>query len=1131
MSLIKLGYIIAIRRIISAWHIEAILFIGIFLAVTLLSSSVVFSQLLSEVSLSHTLSNSKPDDKQLWLRSFSDLKSSQPKDSSSIYSQNTGFIKQRVIDKLRSFTSDHHLILETATFFFEGLPTLSEDDQVRPRGKVQYLSSLDTSDKFSLEAGTWPDTSDDTGSPMQVVVDQTGSKILEIGIGDTFTIFPSSQTQQLGSTTDVVVVGIFSRADPDSDYWNGREGDFSYVDQRWSIVPLFTTESNITVKLADSYDGLYTNTTWLVNMDPRKIHAGDVNQLIRTIHNIRSETATSLVHGTISVKLDRLLEAHEKELTVSRIPLLLMVFLVSGVLVYHLLLISNLTIKSRSSEIAILKSRGAGNWQLATLILIEGLVLSIPAIVLGVFLSPIIADVLGSLFFQASQTEKTSLTLLSSGIGILGALLAVSVLTLSTFIVSRKGIVEFRQTGSRPAQTPFIQRYYLDVLFLIVVGILWWQAHNKGSFIIQSQTSDTLSIDYSLLIAPIAGFISISLLVLRFFPVIVAIIAKLLEPVAPIWAVHGARKVSRDPIVPGSLVVLIMLATSLGVIGSSFSSTLLKSQSDQAMYQAGSDIRITHRSSPSIEASTSLDTFLTDDKNIDNVAYAHRVDGHLNTDGFVSTKISTLAIDPIAIDEIAWSRSDFVDSYHSDNLSNAVLPDKSIWESDGIDIPVDSEGLSVWVRPNRPYQLLTLTARLRDSSNNYFDLPIGQLYFKEWKNLSARFDSLDDITPTRRRAANNKFRGIPTFSDLKQPYTLLALHLTSSAGIEEAGAIFVSEMTAYAHTKQTLLTDFTNTDNIHVIEDHTRPGLYDISQNTSVVRDQEAHSLRFGWAPGGNGLRGIRFGDPEAPIKSIVSHEILEQSNSRVGDVITLGMSSYSVPIKINAVAKYFPTLDPKSNPFVIVDRNSFEYYSNTHSHRITPGPTEIWGSFTTSDVKTDQITDSLIQSKITLPNIHFAQQFIEQSSAKPVKNASWGGLLILMFLTLIIASVCGIIMFSYLDVIQRQGEFALIRTLGSSKHQVLFAVWFSLLIIFAFGIVLGTWVGQLIGSSILPLLEIAEDGKRITPPMLLQMNWISLSLTYLMLSAVILGTTMWLAWFTAKIDIQRVLRAGESAK
>ena len=1131
MSLIKLGYIIAIRRIISVWHIESILFIGIFLAVTLLSSSVVFSQLLSEVSLSHTLSNSKTDEKQLWLRSFSDLKSSQSEDSSSIYSQNSIFIEQRVIDKLEDFIFDYHLILETATFFFDGSPILSQDDQVRPRGKVQYLSSLGTSDKFSLAAGSWPKTTQEHDSPIEVVIDQTGSDILEIGVGDKFTIFPSSQTQQTGITTEVVVVGIFSRSDPDSKYWDGTHGDFSYIDQRWGIVPLFTNESNITVRLANSYDGLYTNTTWLINMDPQKIHAKDVNPLIRTIHNIRSETATSLVHGTISVKLDRILEAHEKELTVSRIPLLLMVFLVSGVLVYHLLLISNLTIKSRSSEIAILKSRGAGNWQLAALILIEGLVLAIPAIIIGVFLSPIIADVLGALFFQSAQPEATSITILSSSVGILGALLAVSVLTLSTFIISRKGIVEFRQTGARPAQTPFIQRYYLDVLFLIVVGILWWQAHNKGSFIVQSQMDDTLTIDYSLLIAPIAGFISISLLVLRFFPIVVAIIAKVLEPVAPVWAVHGARKVSRDPIVPGSLVVLIMLATSLGVIGSAFSSTLLKSQSDQAMYQAGSDIRISHRSSPSIDASKSLDSFLTENKNINNVAYAHRVNGHLNTEGFVSTQVSTLAIDPIAIDEIAWSRSDFVESYHSDNLSEAVLPDKPQWESDGIDIPVDSDGLSIWVRPNRPYQLLTLTARLRDSSNNYFDLPIGQLYFKEWKHLNVKFDSLDDVTPTRRRAANNKFRGIPTFSELQEPYTLLALHLTSNSGVEEAGAIYVSEMSAYSNSNQTLLTDFNNIDRIHVIEDHTRPGLYDISHNTSVVRNQESQSLRFAWAPGGNGLRGIRFGDSETPIRSIASPEILEQTNSKVGDVITLGMSSYSIPIKINAVARYFPTLDPKSDPFVIIDRNSFEYYSNTHSHRITPGPTEIWGSFTTPDVKIDQITDSITKSKISLPNIYFSQEFIEQSSAKPVKNASWGGLLILMFLTLIIASVCGIIMFAYLDVIQRQGEFALIRTLGSSKHQVLFAVWFSLLIIFTFGIGLGTWVGQLIGSSILPLLEIAEDGKRITPPMLLQMNWISLSLTYLVLSTVILGTTVWLAWFTAKIDIQRVLRAGESAR
>ena len=67
MSLIKLGYIITIRRIIATWHIEAIVFLGILLAVTLLSSGVVFSHLLSEVSLSHMLKATSAEEKKIWI--------------------------------------------------------------------------------------------------------------------------------------------------------------------------------------------------------------------------------------------------------------------------------------------------------------------------------------------------------------------------------------------------------------------------------------------------------------------------------------------------------------------------------------------------------------------------------------------------------------------------------------------------------------------------------------------------------------------------------------------------------------------------------------------------------------------------------------------------------------------------------------------------------------------------------------------------------------------------------------------------------------------------------------------------------------------------------------------------------
>ncbi|GIS81610.1 MAG: hypothetical protein CM1200mP15_02420 [Dehalococcoidia bacterium] len=95
----------------------------------------------------------------------------------------------------------------------------------------------------------------------------------------------------------------------------------------------------------------------------------------------------------------------------------------------------------------------------------------------------------------------------------------------------------------------------------------------------------------------------------------------------------------------------------------------------------------------------------------------------------------------------------------SDNLSNAVLPDKSIWESDGIDIPVDSEAYPMG-KAKSAISTTNLTARLRDSSNNYFDLP-WTVVLQRMEKFECQFDSLDDITPTRRRAANKSLEAFP----------------------------------------------------------------------------------------------------------------------------------------------------------------------------------------------------------------------------------------------------------------------------------------------------------------------------------------------------------------------------------
>ena len=89
--------------------------------------------------------------------------------------------------------------------------------------------------------------------------------------------------------------------------------------------------------------------------------------------------------------------------------------------------------------------------------------------------------------------------------------------------------------------------------------------------------------------------LALGLVVLRFFPIIMNLLARVAEPLGPAWLMQGLRRVSRDPIMPGTLVVLLMLATAIGIIGSAFSSTLERSQEDRALYEAGADMRIEYQ--------------------------------------------------------------------------------------------------------------------------------------------------------------------------------------------------------------------------------------------------------------------------------------------------------------------------------------------------------------------------------------------------------------------------------------------------------------------------------------------------------------------------------------------------------
>ena len=106
-AIINLGYVLARRRLMSSFRIELTVLLGVTLAVVLLSSAVVFNDLLAETALRRTLVEADSGDVNMWVRVFNDLDDPRVATAASDrYRNSQRFVAQRVLPPLGSAVGD-----------------------------------------------------------------------------------------------------------------------------------------------------------------------------------------------------------------------------------------------------------------------------------------------------------------------------------------------------------------------------------------------------------------------------------------------------------------------------------------------------------------------------------------------------------------------------------------------------------------------------------------------------------------------------------------------------------------------------------------------------------------------------------------------------------------------------------------------------------------------------------------------------------------------------------------------------------------------------------------------------------------------------------------------------------------
>ncbi|MCY3693079.1 MAG: hypothetical protein OXH30_13890, partial [Chloroflexi bacterium] len=295
-AILNLGYVLARRRLMSSFRIELTVLLGVTLAVVLLSSAVVFNDLLAETALRRTLAEADSGDVNIWVRVFNDLDDPRVATAASDRYRNAQrFVDERVLPALGGAIGEASFQVETATFYFTGRPNLDLPNDVRPRGRLQYLSEVQEG-KARLVEGRWPGIAgdggydDSTGATddvvIEVAIDPTGFEFLGIPLGEGFSIVPATGGDGQPSTR-VVVVGVIEPVDREEEFWYRRDKLLSYHDDDWTLVPLFASEEALRQQVGRRYPGIYTSSAWFLQVDRTGLPAKQVDEFQLALRQMR----------------------------------------------------------------------------------------------------------------------------------------------------------------------------------------------------------------------------------------------------------------------------------------------------------------------------------------------------------------------------------------------------------------------------------------------------------------------------------------------------------------------------------------------------------------------------------------------------------------------------------------------------------------------------------------------------------------------------------------------------------------------------------------------------------------------------------------------------------------------------
>ncbi|OPA78494.1 ABC transporter permease [Paenibacillus selenitireducens] len=443
------------------------------------------------------------------------------------------------------------------------------------------LSGL--ADKTEIGLGKMYSDSHDGGVIEAVLLDEALYRN-DLHIGD---VFEYPVYSGLDLVLKVKIVGTVKAKNDTDPYW--YQGQDSMMNTFYISEKVFNDyilkESKVPLNQA----------SWYYAFDLREIKTSQLTPLGRTLDRLKIELYQHLKDTKIEMSFADVLD----EFKVQSVQLQTLLFTLAAPMIamvfYFIAMNARQALDKQRSDIAVLRSRGAGTRQITMMYLIEGIFLGAIALligpVVGWFMAKSIGSANGFLTFVDRQSIPVSFNSQAILYGSIAVVIAIIASIIPAVVFARASIVSYKQKLARSDQKPFWQKWYLDIVLLGLSGYGYYMFNERQLLTFQTgMTTDQLQVNPFLFFVPALSIFALGLFFLRLFPWILRFVSWIAKKMLPVPLYLTLTQLSRSATSYYPLMILLILTLGLGVYNASAARTIDTNSTERTLYKYGADV-------------------------------------------------------------------------------------------------------------------------------------------------------------------------------------------------------------------------------------------------------------------------------------------------------------------------------------------------------------------------------------------------------------------------------------------------------------------------------------------------------------------------------------------------------------